>query len=98
MPRVGLVDREDRQHVAVVLFQKAADPAGVPLARRRADGVNALGPGVQRRGRGGGGPPGAALGIRPLPHPAPGPRPPPPPGPFPGETPAAPPPPPPVPD
>ena len=48
---VGLVDRQDLQHVAVVFLQQAADACRVPVLGRRADGIETRRGGVQRRGR-----------------------------------------------
>ena len=51
MARIGLVDRQHLEHVAVVFLQQAPDPRRVPILGRRADGIETLGGGVQRRGR-----------------------------------------------
>src|SRR5262245_12696745 len=48
--RISLVDGEDQQHVLVVLLQEGSLAAVIPVARRRADGVNTAGLRVQWRG------------------------------------------------
>ena len=49
MPGIAFVDGQDLQHVTVVFLQKTLHLLRRPVRRRRADGVIAVGVGIQRR-------------------------------------------------